>query len=530
MARHAIRTGFVAWLVLLLAPALTVFSASHVWDVAPLAQLAWTAWAFGVLWCLCGPRLFLLLTVPLALFGVMALGADLIRSVNLLELVLVSGGASRDEALSALRPYAAPLAVAAVLLAVWAALLMRDEPVDGAHTRVRRHRWGLAAVLAALAVPLVQWQPMAAIRAWPINLGASAFAAVMGRGDLLSTLLPYAAIDPRIKTATWEARRLRTDPPRREVYVVVIGESVRADRLRACGGPRPVQSAAVPSAVVYCDVMAASSSTHTAVPQLLSREAPGGPARVSRDATMIKAFAETGFRTYWLSVQEPSIAWPDAHDPVYIGGQGTDRQRLMPQLERKLAESYDKKMIVLHAYNAHAAYCDRYSPAAVVAPVDCATLGALPSAATRERWLASYDNALQESMLFLDETIAALAALDAEVFLVFVPDHGENILDDERGLYQHALAFPTRWDTRVPMMFWANDAWRQAHPAQWDQLAANRNSAAMHADMVPTLLGAAGIGYTETRRTVADLTRAAPPKRTRWVLRRLGQVVDGDAL
>jgi arylsulfatase A-like enzyme len=52
----------------------------------------------------------------------------------------------------------------------------------------------------------------------------------------------------------------------------------------------------------------------------------------------------------------------------------------------------------------------------------------------------------------------------------------------------------------------------------------------MHADLVPTLLGAAAIEYADKRSDAVDLTRASPGPRVRWVSKRLGSTLDGDSL
>jgi glucan phosphoethanolaminetransferase (alkaline phosphatase superfamily) len=524
--RAAAQVASGLWVLLLLAPSVAIFAASNAWDVSPLAQLSWSLCAFAALWITLGRRWFVAITFPLALFGALAVGADLLRNVNLLELLLVSGGASAHEISRSLRPYVGHVVALASLLAA-SALLITRTPVGQASVAIPRSY--LAAAIGACVIGLLAASPQSAVRAWPMNLLASGYAKAFGRDDLLATMLPYAALDPRDKSSSWDARRARPDAPRHETYVLVIGESVRADRLRECGGPRPVAPQALSGLLVYCDVMAGSSSTHTSVPLLLSRDKTGGPARVSSDATVLKAFAESGFRTYWLSVQEPAIAWPDAHETRYLTG-GSDRAVLLPALRRALDDPHEKKLVVLHAYNAHFRYCDRYGPSAAVAPVDCKALGHAPARETREPWLASYDNAVQESMLFLDDIHAMLQGRPGEVFLAYSPDHGENLLDDERGLFQHALSTPTRWDTRVPLLLWANAAWRTARHSEWSQLAENRGRPLMHADLVPTLLGAAGITYTDKREQVTDLTRTTPQPRVRWVLRRLGEAVDGDKL
>lgn len=517
------RFGLWCWYLLLLAPAVGIFSVTHAWDTSPLAVFGMSALALLVL-AVAGGRWFAPLTLPLAFFGVSAMAADFVRHVDLLELLLLTGGGTATEIRNSLAPYAWYAALAALVLGMWAAWLAAADDARLAP------RW-LAIPLAAVFVACAFVRPGAAFRAWPVNLAAGSYALVAQRDDILGMLLPYSFVDPRDRSIRWSARRESAPAAgTRETYVLVIGEAVRADRLRACGGATAIAPAS--DVVLACDMMAGSSSTHSSVPLLISRTKPGTSARVPHDTTFMHAFQEVGFRTSWLSVQERAIAWPDAQDERYVAGYGTDRQWLLPLLDETLARPYGKQLIVLHTYNAHYRYCSRYAHGTGPAtPIDCRNGDAVPTAATRAQWLESYDGAVQETMRFIDETIARLDRAGGEAFLVYVPDHGENLADDERGLFLHALARPTRWDTRVPFIAWANTAWRTNHPAQWSHLLAIRNARLMHGDVVPTLLGAAGIAYDEPRPNVVDLTRGTPPaERLRPVLRGVGEVVDGDAL
>jgi glucan phosphoethanolaminetransferase (alkaline phosphatase superfamily) len=516
------------WLALLAAPSITTFSSTNTWDVAPLGLLAANLWVVALAWMLAGRRWFFLLTYPLALFGAFSVAADLMRNANLLELLLV-GATDAAEIASTLRPYAAPAAIVAIILfmmAAWPAFVHPPQPAGPARSRMR---WAAAALLAVGAT-FAAAAPATFMRAWPINIATLAVAKAADRADIVGTTLPYAGVNPRDPHASWNARRARPGPDVDETYVLVIGESVRSDRLKACGNSRDVAVASAP-VLVFCDVTSGSSSTHTSVPLLVSRETPGQIVRVSRDATFMKAFEQAGFQTSWLSVQDAQVAWPDAQQAQYLAVAGTDTASLAAPFRQALQSPAHRKLIVVHTYNAHFNYCDRYDKSHALVQVDCDRFrNTLPNAETRPLWLGAYDNATQESMRFLDQLIDALKQQRGESFLLYTPDHGENILDDDRHLFQHALAFPTRWDTRVPAIVWANDAWRGSHAGQWGQLERNLREPLTHGDVVPTLLGAAGIDYEESRASVADLTRRKPPARIRWVQKSLGAVVDGDKI
>src|SRR5690606_30603326 len=90
------------------------------------------------------------------------------------------------------------------------------------------------------------------------------------------------------------------------------------------------------------------------------RDQPGLRERVPHDASVLKAFEAVGFETFWFGVQERSIAWPDAMNQVFEPTPRLDRDALLPLLDAALARPAARKLIVLHAYNAHAPYSDRY--------------------------------------------------------------------------------------------------------------------------------------------------------------------------
>jgi glucan phosphoethanolaminetransferase (alkaline phosphatase superfamily) len=222
-------------------------------------------------------------------------------------------------------------------------------------------------------------------------------------------------------------------------------------------------------------------------------------------------------------VQDRTIAWPDAQHQAYDPSLRLDREALLPLLDDALARPGQRKLIVLHAYNAHSPYRDRYRSASAPFPTDAGD-GATGAARTSvERKWDEYDNAIDETMRFLQEVVGRLRAQPGASFLVFTSDHGENMLDDARKLTDHALKLPTLWDTMVPGILWASPTWRETHRDKWLMLTRNRTAALMHMDFVPTLLGAADIRYSEPRTEPVDLTARAVPPRTRYTQVRAGE-------
>jgi hypothetical protein len=517
----------ICWIALLVMPAATVFSSSHEWDVDQLPLFLTSCWLLLGLRVIFSGRLFFIVTYPIACLGVACVAADFARDVDLLELVSQWRTFSALDIKSALGPYVTPGAIGALLLAGIARMGCR--PGGGGIHGSPRKRWlqvsfAILGVSLALVVPGEAW-----IRAWPANAVLVAVATSTNSHFLAPHLFAYTLdFNPRERTATWNAS-LSIAPTEPATFVFVIGETLRSDFLHECGGPAGVRAVAT-GALVACDVTSGSDATHTSVPLLVSREMPGHSARVSSDATFLRAFSEVGFETYWYTDQELSIAWPDAQHQQRINLESSDRAALLPPMTAALAGERPFKALVIHAYNAHAPYCAHYDAERAPYRVSCNDSAAEPDRRTIDRRRLQYANAVDESIDFLNELIALLEKQPGQVFLVFTPDHGENLLDDHRGLYEHALRHPTRWDIRVPAVFWANESWQCAHPQEWMKLRRNIDGPMMHADMVPTLLGAAGIHYEEPRELVVNLLRDEVPHRTRIVQRSLGATTDWDTL
>ena len=513
----------VLWIVLLILPAATTASATRIFDANENGLFIASCWIVLAARLLFPRRAFFLATLPVALAGVACMLADFLRGADLLALALQWRTFPAVEVIAAARPYAALIvggcvAIAALGTACW---FTSD---DRAPRRGVRLAVGAVTLAAALVLPATTW-----LRAWPIDGVLVAATSVTGSRVMAQYLFPASStLDPRDPGASWHAAR-RAGGPARETVVFVVGETIRNDYLSECHGPAGVRPLAA-GALVACDVTAGSDGTDQSVPLLVSREMPGHPVRVSDDATVMRALGQAGFETWWITAQAPAIAWPDAEHVVFPNHQGLDTGLLLPPLAQALAAPARLKAVLLHANNAHDPYCVRYDAASAPYPSHCANLGAPPDATNLEHVKANYANAVDASVGFVDGVIAELDRHPEPAFLVFSPDHGENLLDDGRAIWGHARRHPTRWDAQVPAVFWANAAWRAAHPTQWATLRSSLAAPLMHADLVPTLLDAADVAYTEPRALSADLLRGPPPARQRVVQTTLGATIAWNAL
>jgi len=512
-----------AWIVLLIVPAFTTLPPLPVWeplDVALLVMPVWLAWAARLL---VPRRAFFLVTLPIVLLGILCMGAAALRGVDLLELVLQWRSYSRSDVVSAWRPQAA-----ATLLAFGAAALLCAAAWRWAPERAASRRDQLVALVvtlgAAAALPAATW-----LRIWPLDAILVAASAPGDSRWLADRLFPReSTANPRDPKAAWNASRL-PGAPARETVVLIIGESVRSDYLRECHGPARVRPAA-PGALVACDVTSGADQTAASVPLLVSREMPGHAERISRDATFAHALSEAGFETHWYGVQGARVAWSDALFQDFPNATGLDARLLEPPLVAALDRPAPLKAVVLHAYGAHEPYCDRYDPKSHPYEVNCNQTLFGDDKAVLPQVKLTYANAVDANIGFVNDVIAELDKRPQPAFLVFTPDHAEGLLDDGRAICGHGQRHPTRWETQVPVIFWANAAWRATHAAQWARLEAQVGAPLMHADLVPTLLDAAGVRYDEPRPQAVDLLAATVPQRRRTIQVKLGETVGWETL
>ena len=511
------------WIALLILPAATTLPPTIYWEYDDFVLLLAPAWLALAARALFARRSFFAATLPIVLTGVLCLGTAALRGADLLELLLQWRTYSRQEVESAAQPYAVAAIVACALIAGLCAAAWRWAPTRST-TRRTRAAVVIATLAAAFAVPLADW-----LRVWPVKPLLVVAAAPGDSRWIADRLFPkVSTANPRSPTANWNASRV-PGAPASETVVLIIGETLRNDFLRECHGPDRVRPVAA-GALVACDVTAGSDLTVTSVPLLVSREMPGHAMRVSSDATFAHALQEAGFDTYWYGTQGAAIAWSDAEHQRFALSTGRDSLLLMPPLLAALAEPAPLKAIVLHAYNAHDPYCDRFDHDRAPYPVDCAHIGAPWDKANLAQVRAAYADAVDTSIGFVNEVIAQLQQRREPAFLVYTPDHGEALLDDGREIWSHALRHPTRWDTHVPAVFWANDAWRSTHAAQWARLSSQIGAPLMHVDIVPTLLDAAGVRYDERRQLPVDLLARGVPPRRRVIQVAPGRTIPWDTL
>lgn len=293
--------------------------------------------------------------------------------------------------------------------------------------------------------------------------------------------------DKNVKDFTYHATCTHSDSIP-EVYVLVIGETARADNLGIYGYSRnttPLLAAMGSDVVAYFDAITMSNTTHKSVPLLLtavgSEDDFDG---IYNQKGIVTAFKEAGYSTAFYSCQRRNHSIIDflgceAEEVVYLKdnlsmmAQLPD-EALVGQLKKRLAKHKSGKLFVLlHCYGSHFNYYDRYERKGAFYTPD-----EIPSASNkyRDNMVNAYDNSIRHTDILLAGVINALKDAHIASAMCYVSDHGEDIFDDSRQRFLHSSPIPTYYQLRVPFIMWASQEFKTTYPEKWQSIVANQKT------------------------------------------------------
>lgn len=396
----------------------------------------------------------------------------------------------------------------------WAIVLIyrRRHTGSRAMRRARRTAWAIiAAGIAALAWAYLSDGRYAATRnLFPLNVAHNTAVAV----QRYHTTRDYPATSSDYR---YDARSTRPDSLA-EVYVLVVGETCRADNWQLLGYSRATNPCLSKRTdiVTFSRALSESNTTHKSVPLMLSPlTADNFGDSIYNVRSIFEAFSEAGYNTAFFSNQQRNGSFIDffgqqADTCVFIAD-NPDATRsdsaLVPMLESYLAAHAGQKVFaVLHSYGSHFNYRERY-------PESCRHFtpdnNETAERSNRDELINAYDNTIVATDAFVNNVIESLTALpdSTAAAMLFVPDHGEDIFDDDRERFLHASPAPTYWQIHVPMVLWTSAAHSSHYPSLTAAARANADKdVASSRAVFDTMLSLAGIltPHANAARAVTD--------------------------
>lgn len=288
----------------------------------------------------------------------------------------------------------------------------------------------------------------------------------------------------------------------KEVYVVVIGETSRADNWQLFGYDRPTNPRLSHRKGIYTfpKTLSEINTTHKAVPMLISYLTPENFGdSVAYTRSIFSAFNDLGYRTAFLSNQRRNHSYIDFYgDEAQLtkfisdeSGPLRDFNLVQPLKEIIATSPANKVFIILHTYGSHFEYRKRYpSEYAYFTPDN--NSGA--SKDNRPQLMNAYDNTIRYTDALLDTVIGTLDQLDIPAAMLYVSDHGEDIFDDSRERFLHSSPTPTYFQIHVPFLVWVSDEFASGHPSITRALAKNKMlNIASTSSLFHTVLDIAGV-------------------------------------
>lgn len=309
----------------------------------------------------------------------------------------------------------------------------------------------------------------------------------------------------------------------RELVIMVVGETARADRFSLNGYPRETNPRLQKLNVFSLpNFWACGTSTAVSVPCmfLLDGQAGSAASKIATDENLLDVLQRSGVAVLWRDNNSDSkgvaerVVFQDYKSPKINPVCDIEcRDEGMLAGLQEFIDSHPKGdiLIVLHQMGNHGpAYYRRYPPQFERFKPACkdSDLGRC----TREEIGNAYDNAILYTDHFLAKTIDLLKKNDNkfETALFYASDHGESL--GENGLYLHGLPKAIAPDTqlRIPALMWFGENFEDVKKSA---LRAKLNDRFTHTNVFHTLLGIFEVETSAYRPRMDILDGARPEKK-----------------
>lgn len=327
---------------------------------------------------------------------------------------------------------------------------------------------------------------------------------------------------------TFNARKLRHPEGKREIYVLVVGETSRAMQWSLYGYDRKTtpRMDKLDGLVYFRDAITQSNNTHKSVPVILSEASAEDYGRIYNVKSIVTAFKEAGFKTLVVANQKLTLSMigafyreadkfidtSDENKGGYLSS--LPDEVVLPHVKDMIKNSEDNLFIVLHTYGSHFNYRERYPKEFSVYKPDKAD-GIRASHVNELR--NAYDNSILYTDYVLGELTDILKESGACSSMLYLSDHGEDVFDDARARYLHASPIPTYYQLHIPYIIWFSENYRATFPEKYDAAVLHKEFPVSTNSVFHTVLDLADVDTPYADSTLS-LTSNAFLKRDRMYL------------
>jgi lipid A ethanolaminephosphotransferase len=309
----------------------------------------------------------------------------------------------------------------------------------------------------------------------------------------------------------------------RELFILVIGETARADRFSLNGYSRDTNpQLRQANAISFSNFRACGTSTAVSVPCMFSLlgmdkfDTKKGAAQEN----LLDVLTHAGVNVLWLdnnsdskdvALRVPYQSYKSPEVNPLCDPECRDVGMLSALQKHIDAQPRGDIFIVLHQMGNHGpAYFKRYPPEFEKFKPACQSADL--SLCSREEIGNAYDNAILYTDFFLGKVIELLKMNDNkfETALLYVSDHGESL--GENGVYLHGLppAIAPDAQLHVPAILWLGSGFKDV---DFSALRRKSGTRFTHDNIAHTVLGAMEIGTSVYRPELDMLDGCRKPER-----------------
>lgn len=311
----------------------------------------------------------------------------------------------------------------------------------------------------------------------------------------------------------------------KQLIVLVIGETSRRANWQLNGYSRQTNPllSRQQNLINFTDMLSISTATRNSIPILLTRKPAEQVHQYNfAEKSVISAFKEAGFDTYWLSTQQKfgahdtstSVYAKEADHIIFLNktnytSKGEPDGAVLPVFQQMLANSSQKTLVVIHTLGSHFDYSHRYPPSfgRFKPSLDEIKGYSLQDKQYKQQLVNSYDNSILYTDYVINELIESMKAkTETASFLLYSSDHGEDLFDGQCDKSGHGNE--TAHNFEIASLAWYSSRFAATHQDKVQQLQANTSKPVNHTSIFPTLIDAAGItipDYSLERSLLADL-------------------------
>lgn len=307
--------------------------------------------------------------------------------------------------------------------------------------------------------------------------------------------------------------RQSDQPTERQIHVLVIGETARGDHSQLNGYHRetnPILSRHE-HIVPLRDIVSPWTFTNRSVPVMITHIPGNTSSRTIDEKSIVGAFREAGFQTYWISNQQPiglgetSITHfaREAHESIFLNTsakvmltEGNYDEQVLGPLTRIIGKNEKKQFIVIHLLGSHDSYDKRHP---IEFEVFKPSLRSLQNANHHDvqnkiETINSFDNSMRYTDFVLSKIIGIVDATNSISSVFYSSDHGETLFDGSCVRSGHGSS--GKQEFSVAALAWISKGHRSYWPHKYETLVRNAPKRITTEYIFPTVINLAGISTT----------------------------------